>query len=564
MIINTNTFRGTIVLLTSAIGVVSIGVFAKNSYRYLRKLLSKESLLKHVNDVPIVKHEIDSKIMHKEIDIQNNIFGDIDVDNIIIELPEEPGNSSDIINPIKDHYRKFMDRANNGSFSGTVYVDPTVEYNAEILKGATTIYKYMQYQNPLHVSDFPIVRQMEAEVVSWVSKMYKSECVTDPCGVFTSGGTESNMSACRAYFNLAKDLNISDPVILVPISAHDSILTKAKDYGEIVTVDIDPETCQVDLEKTEKLLKKYKSRVIAIVGSAPTYAHGIVDPIGELGELAQKYSVYFHVDACLGSLVLPFSNIEKIGFENTGVTSISVDTHKYGYAPKGSSVILFASENIMKYQFYTNASWQGGLYATPGQAGSRSGVPGVTTNYVMRMHGQLGYRNIAKNIIETREKIQKGLEEIDGIEVMGNPQLTVVAIKSDKFNIYTLSDDLKNHGVYMDKMQGPPCNSIHICLTQIHANDEFVERFLKAVKDCVECCEYLEDGTITGEAELYGQVQTISEENPLVVHEMLKKYVAVTLRAVPKVLKYDDDEYEFKDIRSRVFKYFYNSDSGDD
>lgn len=558
MIINSYSSTGIILICTSAFGAFS---FVKNIYKYMNKNFSKAILLKYVNDIPLVKYEINKQINELEKNIQQDTFKDIDIDNVLTELPEEPYNSDDIIDPIKEHYREFIDRANNGSFSGTVYVRPSDKRYDEIINGTATIYKYMQYQNPLHVSDFPLIRQKEAEVVSWIGKLYGSNYVKNPCGSFTSGGTESNMAACRAYFNLAREeFGIENPIMLVPISAHDSILTKAKDYGKIITVKIDPVTLQVDLNDMEHLLKKYKNRVIAIVGSTPTYAHGIMDPIDKLAEMAQKYNVYLHVDSCLGSLIVPFVNLNdhKIGFANKGVTSISVDTHKYGYAPKGSSVILFGSENIMKYQYYTNAEWQGGLYATSGISGSRSGVHGVATNYVMLMYGKSGYHAIAQNIIDVRKQIQERIKDIDGIEIMGDPKLTVLAIKSDKFNIYALSDLLKKYGIHTDKMQGPPCNSIHIGLTQIHTYDGFVDKFVNCVGTCVEECLSAHDNTcFTTEAQLYGQAQTISKENPLVIQEVLRKYVTITLRVIPKNIK-DVKEMSFNDTKSRIFRYLYD------
>ena len=560
MIINTHSPVGVVLICTSTLGAIGFLKIVQNIHQYMSERFSKATLLKYINNIPLVKYEIDKKINDLEDTIQKDIFKDVNPDDVMTELPEEPGNSVDIIDPIKDHYRTFIDRATNGAFSGTVYVRPTDKHNEEIFKGTVTIYKYMQYQNPLHTSDFPIIRQKEAEVVSWIGKMYGSEHVKDPCGVFTSGGTESNMAACRAYFNLAKDISIKDPIILAPISAHDSILTKAKDYGQIMTVIINPETLQVDLNDMERLLKKYKNRVIAIVGSTPTYAHGIMDPIDKLAELAQKYNVYFHVDSCLGSLIVPFIDLDqKVGFANQGVTSISVDTHKYGYAPKGSSVILFGSEEIMKYQYYTNADWQGGLYATPGQAGSRSGVHGVATNYVMLMYGRSGYKNAAQNIIKVREQIQDKLSDIEGIEIMGDPKLTVLAIKSDLFDVYILSDLLKEDGIHTDKMQGPPCNSIHIGLTQIHISDEFVDRFVDSIKKNIKNYLILQDKvptSVSTGAQLYGQAQTISKENPLVIQEVLRKYVTTTLRVKPKNLE-EVKERTFTDIKSRAFKYFY-------
>ncbi len=213
----------------------------------------------------------------------------------------------------------------------------------------------------------------------------------------------------------------------------------------------------------------------------------------------------------------------------------------------------------MKYQYYTNADWQGGLYATPGQSGSRSGVHGVTTNYVMRMYGQSGYRDAAQKIIKVREQIQERLENIEGIEIMGDPQLTVLAIKSDQFNIYVLSDKLKESDIYTDKMQGPPCNSIHIGLTQIHIDDDFVDKFVDCVQEGVEYCLSLQDNEdiqTKGQAQLYGQAQTISKENPLVIQEVLRKYVTTTLRVKPKEVE-EVKEETFTDLKSRVFKYLY-------
>ena len=560
--------------------------------KYIRLTLTIATLLyyrksilnfikKQIKNIPIVKYEIEKRMNHQLVSMENQIFHNFDPNTSIVVLQEEPLPSDSLMQPLINSYQEFQKRCQIGNFSGTVYIEPNNDFFKQLIEETSQIYKYVQYYNTMHASDFPLARQREAEVVSMVAKLYNydkiySEICNDKqvFGYFTSGGTESNMCAIRTYFNIAKAREIKNPVILAPISAHDSILTKGKDYGEIITVNLDPDTLKVSTKHMEKMIRKYGKRVIAIVGSTPTYAHGILDPIDELSELALKYNIYLHVDACMGSLLLPFIKSYS-GFYYPGVSSVSVDPHKFGYCPKGSSVILYRSKDIMRYQFYMNPEWQGGLYTTPGLPGSKSAVNSIVTHYVMNRIGKNGYQEFANKLVALKKGLITELEKLEHIKIVGEPELSLIAIKSDTLNIYLLSDYLAQNGIKMDKMQGPPFNSIHICLTLLHLNNHFIEKFILTIKNGIQLCyeinksikakdiekeENKEKKKLdSGEAALYGQVASLNKSEPELVKMLMEEYNFTVLRALPlNLVKIEDKSSDdFNDIRSTIFKFIY-------
>lgn len=181
---------------------------------------------------------------------------------------------------------------------------------------------------------------------------------------------------------------------------------------------------------------------IMILGSAPNFPHGIVDPIPEIAKLAKKKKVGMHVDACLGGFVVAFAEQLKINipfnFKVDGVTSISIDHHKYGLAPKGVSGLFFKTKELRSYQYFGYGDWCGGMYATPTMPGSRSGVATSGAWYALNTVTKEGYKENAKRIMETTVKLADDLRKIEGIEVFGNPKICVVAFRSTKINSFKL------------------------------------------------------------------------------------------------------------------------------
>ena len=219
---------------------------------------------------------------------------------------------------------------------------------------------------------------------------------------------------------------------------------------------------------------------IMICASAPCYPYGVVDPIAELGDIASKHNLLFHVDACMGGFMLPF--LEDLGydvpaydFRVKGVTSISLDAHKYGYSPKGVSVILYRQRSLRKKQFFVYSSWPGGIFASTSFMGTKSGGPIAACWAVMKKLGRKGYTDIAARVMVTTKKIQEGIMKHPGLELISDPDMSVFAFRSTKGDTYNIGDALAEKGWHLDRLQFP--EALHITVSQLNIGMEDI--FLK-------------------------------------------------------------------------------------
>ncbi|KAM9327053.1 sphingosine-1-phosphate lyase 1 [Gastrophryne carolinensis] len=404
-----------------------------------------------------------------------------------------------------------------GRASGAVYSG-----DERLTQLLVKVYGEFAWSNPLHPDIFPGVRQMEAEVVRMACTLFNGG--PQSCGTVTSGGTESILVACKAYRDLAYEKGIKYPEIIAPVSAHAAFDKAAHYFGmKIVHIPLDKKTMKVDVKAMRRAISKNTAMLVC---SAPQFPHGVIDPIEEVAKLALRYNIPFHVDACLGGFLIVF--MEKAGFSLPafdfrvkGVTSISADTHKYGYAPKGSSVILYSKKDYRQYQYFVTSDWPGGLYASPSIAGSRPGGI-VAACWATMMHiGEDGYIEATKNIINAARFIIKELQKIKEIFVYGNPEVSVIALGSDVFDIYRLSNSMTAKGWNLNTLQFPA--SIHICLTLLHTKPGVVEQFLKDVKESV--CVIMKDpgAKTTGVGAIYGMAQTIPDRS--LVKEISKAFL---------------------------------------
>ncbi|VDP24019.1 unnamed protein product [Soboliphyme baturini] len=239
-----------------------------------------------------------------------------------------------------------------------------------------------------------------------------------------------------------------------------------------------------------------------MVGSAPNFPHGIADSLERISDLGAKYNIPVHVDCCLGGFLLPF--MEKAGFEMDemfdfrlrGVTSISCDTHKYGFAPKGTSVLIYRHEKLLHHQFFCQPDWMGGIYASSTLAGSRSGA-NIAACWATMMHfGIEGYVETTKKIIDTTRMIEKRLRAIQGIHVIGSPKLSVLAFTSSLFNIYALSSRMSKRGWSLTILQSPP--AVHLCVTMNHTRANVAEEFLSDIEQVATELVEKPDNTVEG------------------------------------------------------------------
>ncbi|KAI0049954.1 PLP-dependent transferase [Auriscalpium vulgare] len=341
--------------------------------------------------------------------------------------------------------------------------------------------------NPLHPDVFPAVRKMEAEVVAMCLRMYNNPT---GAGATTSGGTESIIMSVKTHRDWARAVKgITEPEIVVPASAH-AAFDKAAAYLKIKlhTIPVNPETRQVDLKRVRRAIN---SNTIMIVGSAINFPDGCQDDIVALGKLAKKYSVGMHVDCCLGSFIMPFLEkagfpVEPFDFRVEGVTAISCDTHKYGFAPKGSSVIMYRSAELRQHQYYVNPSWTGGLYASPGFSGSRSGALIAGAWAAMHYMGEEGYLASCHDIVGAAKTIERRIKtEIPELHILGKPPASVVAFgsRNAEVNALEVGDRMSKKGWHLNALQNPP--AVHIACTRLTVAvvDAFIDDLKQAVKE---------------------------------------------------------------------------------
>uniref|UniRef100_A0A8C1VTS7 sphinganine-1-phosphate aldolase n=1 Tax=Cyprinus carpio TaxID=7962 RepID=A0A8C1VTS7_CYPCA len=394
-----------------------------------------------------------------------------------------------------------------GKVSGAVYWGD--EKLTDLL---VKVYGEFAWSNPLHPDLFPGVRKMEAEVVRMACALFNGG--PDSCGTVTSGGTESILMACKAYRDMAHERGIKHPEIIAPVSVHAAFDKAAHYFGmKLIHVPLDKKTMKVDVKAMRRAISRNTAMLVC---SAPQFPHGIIDPVVEVAKLAVKYNIPFHVDACLGGFLIVF--MEKAGFKLDpfdfrvkGVTSISADTHKYGYAPKGSSVVLYSDKKFRHYQYFVAPDWQGGIYASPSMAGSRPGGI-IAACWATMMHmGEKGYVEATKKVIETARKIKAGIRQIDGVFVFGDPEVSVVALGSDVFDIFRLSNALTSKSWNLNTLQFP--SSIHICVTMLHTQPGVAEQFISDVKREVAIIMKNPKEKTTGMGAIYGMAQSIPDRS---------------------------------------------------
>eukprot|EP00981_Chlorochromonas_danica_P003282 scaffold636_cov170-Ochromonas_danica.AAC.4 len=457
--------------------------------------------------------------LEKQLKVKSRALGPINK-----VLPEE-GLSNEAILELMQSATKAEDPIwEAGSVSGAVYFGK--RDHIELLNKA---FNYYSISNPLHSDIWPSVMKFESEIIAMTAALVRAHPDDDVCGSTTSGGTESIILAIKAHRDYYCDrYQITEPELVCGVSAHAAV-DKACDMLKIklIKVDLDPKTFRVNLSALESAIT---SNTIMMYASAPSYPHGAIDPVEAMGRLAVKYGIGLHVDCCLGGFILPFAkkegfSIPNFDFSVAGVTTMSLDTHKYGYALKGTSVVLYRHRELRHAQYFCYADWTGGMYATPTIAGSRSGGLIAQCWASMMSLGQKQYRAHTTDIFHTARRIADGVRRIPGLKICGEVDAMIVCFgSSDKaINIYSVSDEMhKNGGWTLNNLQGPPC--LHLCCTVTHIGRE--EKFLKDLSDAVKRVRENPNPN-AGNAAIYGLTGSLP---PGPVNELLKAYNDVVLK----------------------------------
>ncbi|XP_064630555.1 sphingosine-1-phosphate lyase-like isoform X2 [Lineus longissimus] len=471
--------------------------------------------------LPIIKEKVAAEIHKATSGVEEQFEKSVKGLPYVKELPKT-GMPEEQVMKMVQQYKTLVDiHAEDGKVSGAVYK----ANNPALLNLVTKVYNAYAYSNPLHPDLFPDVRKMEAEIIRMTCGMFNGD--SEACGTLTSGGTESIMLACKAYRNRAYDNGIRFPEMIVPLTGH-AAFDKAAFYFriKIVHIPIDPKTFKADVKAMKRAIN---GNTCMLVGSGPGYPHGVIDPIEDIAKLGKKYNIPVHVDCCLGGFVVPF--MEKVGFPIArfdfrlpGVTSISADTHKYGFAPKGSSVVMYKNKDYRRFQFFMAPDWQGGIYATATFAGSRAGANVATCWATMMYIGESGYLEYTRRLIETARYIEKGLKEIKGLYIMGEPEVTVIAFASLDFNIFRLNDMMGERGWHLNPLQFP--SGLHICVTLPITEPGAADRFLSDVRECTAVIMLDPNAKVGGMAALYGMAQSIPDRN--MVAELAGGYLDAT------------------------------------
>jgi glutamate/tyrosine decarboxylase-like PLP-dependent enzyme len=299
--------------------------------------------------------------------------------------------------------------------------------------------------NALDPTAFPSVMSLENEVVAMAAGLLGGGPGT--AGTFTSGGTESIFLAVKAAREARPD--VDRPRMVVPITAHAAFHKSAHYLGiELLPAQLDPVSFRADVDSVREGIDE---RTVLVVASAYGFAHGVIDPIEEVAALAAERGLPCHVDACMGGLMLPFLRelgepIRPFDLSVPGVTSISADLHKYGYAPKGASVVLFADADMRRNSYYGCARWPGYTLANTTVQSSRSGGPLAAAWTVLRHLGREGYLELARRALEATRVVRAGVDSIDALRVVGEPDANVMALAAadeSALDVFVVSDLLR-------------------------------------------------------------------------------------------------------------------------
>jgi glutamate/tyrosine decarboxylase-like PLP-dependent enzyme len=382
---------------------------------------------------------------------------------------------------VLEAYRGGDARWQDGRTFGMVY-DAGAEAHG-VMEAVATMFLH---DNALNTNAFPSLAKIQSQVVGITAELLHG---AGAAGFMTSGGTESILCAVKAARERGREeRGITAPEMVLPTSAHAAFHKAAHYFGVKVHKVPVQDDWRADVDGMAECTNE---NTVLVVGSAPQYPQGVVDPIPELAAVAAEVGASFHTDACMGGFFLPF--VEQLGgdvppwdFRVEGVTTISADLHKLGYAPKGASVLLHRTKALRRYQTFVFDDWLGGFYASPGMQGTRAALPMATAWATLHHLGLEGYLRLTKATLDTRARLVEGVRAIPGLAVLGEPIAQCVAISAaagydDLLDVFAVGDALLARGWHLDR-QKPP-DSLHATVSA--GNAVVIEDFLTDLTTCV-------------------------------------------------------------------------------
>jgi glutamate/tyrosine decarboxylase-like PLP-dependent enzyme len=436
-----------------------------------------------------------------------------------LTIPKKGAPREEVIRALKDAKRLDADWKSGKTWSLVYYNGE--EYTDFLREAYGTYFS----ENALSPIAFPSLRRFENEVVAMAAEMLGGD--ENAAGAMTSGGSESILMAVKTSrdYMMAERPSITNPEIVLPATAHPAFLKAAHYFGlKPVIVPVD-RGFRADAKAAEDAMNE---NTVLVVGSAPAYPHGVIDPIAAMAAAAKKRGICFHTDACLGGFLLPW--LKKLGrpippfdLGVDGVTSISADIHKYGFAAKGASTVIYKSEDIRKHQYFAYTNWPGGLYASPSMTGTRPGGAIAAAWAALHHVGEDGYLAIAAQVMETTRELIDGIRSVPGLKILGDPEMSVFAFASDEMSVYALGEAMEKRGWHLDRQQLPA--SLHMMVTPAHKGVSGA--FARDLGVSAEEVRGSVSSEVSGEAAIYGMIGTMPDRGaaaPLIVEFLSQTY----------------------------------------
>jgi len=400
-----------------------------------------------------------------------------------MKIPEKGVPRDELLQTLVDYRDKDADYK-SGRVWGYVY-----DGGPEAEAISKEVYNDFLSINCLDPTVYPSVLRLENEIVAMAAAHLGGD--RNVVGNFTTGGTESIMLAVKAAreYAAATRPEITEPEILLPVTAHAAFHKAAKYLGlKPVVVPVDRDSFITDMAAMEAAIS---DSTVLMVASATSYAHGVVDPVEQTAALAQARDIPCHVDGCIGGFLLPFyrrlgSDIPPFDFSVPGVTSISMDLHKYGYCAKGASVVLYRSKELRKHQYFACSLWPGYTVVNTTVLSTKSAGPLAAAWAVMNFIGDEGYLELARQTREASLALIEGLNAIEDLRVLGEPQMSLIAFASDTINVFRLCDAMNTKGWYIQPQLGFAGGPENVHLTVTPSSLKWVEPLLADLKTCIE------------------------------------------------------------------------------
>ena len=453
---------------------------------------------------------------------------------VIRGLPEQGRATDSILEELRTIARQEDAAWENGKCSGTMYSGDHEHYDF-----LNAVFSLFSYVNSLQRDLCPSMTRFESDIIAMTLDMLHGSEVAkhDPrhkaCAAVGFGGTESIINPLLVYRDKARaERGVDRPNVIVPETAHAAFRKGAHLLGiDVIEAPMDPATTLVEVGFVRDNVDE---RTVALVGSAGSYPYGTIDPIEELSELAVEHGIGLHVDACLGGFILPWGealgyDIPVFDFRLPGVTSISADTHKFGYGLKGTSVVAYRDVSLRRYQYHIEPTWKGGIYASNGLAGSRSGGLIAATWAAMVRYGREGYLRYAKQIFETSFAMQDSVKRHAELVLMGKPTFCF-AFRSEEFNIYHVNDFMKTRGWRFNGQQHPA--AIHMCVTRPQTRSGIADAFATDLSEAVGYALGHKDAQPQSSAIYGGGASGIPLDSPEAIR-MLMTMALDTIQAYP-------------------------------